>query len=144
MNGIHQLLAYSEDVNLLRDNIDTIRKNTETLIDASKEVGLEINIENTKYISRYNVCQNRDIEIANRSFENVSQFKYLVTTVTNRNLIQEEIKRRLSSGNASYHSVQSLLSSCLLSKNLKMRIYKNLNLSVVLYECETWSLPLRE
>jgi hypothetical protein len=45
LNGTHQLLAFADDVNLLGDNIDTIRKNTETLIDASKEVGLKINIE---------------------------------------------------------------------------------------------------
>jgi hypothetical protein len=70
-----------------------------------------------------NVGQNRDIKITNRSFENVSQFKYLGTTVTNKNLIQEEIKRRLNSGNTCYHSVQNLLSSRLLSKNVKIRIY---------------------
>jgi hypothetical protein len=59
-------------------------------------------------------------------------------------LIQEEIKRRLNSGNACYHSVQNLLSSRLLSKNLKLRIYKNIHLPVILYGCETWSLKLRE
>jgi hypothetical protein len=88
--------------------------------------------------------QNRDIKIANRSFENVSQFKYLGTTVTNQNLIQEEIKRRLDSGNACYHSVQNLLSSRLLSKNLKIRIYMTINLPVILYGCETWYLTLKE
>jgi hypothetical protein len=90
------------------------------------------------------VGQNRDIKIANRSVENVSQFKYLGTTVTNQNLIQEEFKRRLNSGNACYHSVQTLLSSRLLSKSLKIRIYKTIILPVVLYGCETWSLILRE
>jgi hypothetical protein len=91
-----------------------------------------------------NAGQNREIKIGNRSFENVSQFKYLGTTVTNHNLIQEEIKRRLNSGNACYHSVQNLLSSRLLSKNVKVKIYKITILPVVLYGCETWSLTIRD
>jgi hypothetical protein len=71
-------------VNLLGDNRDTTKKNAETLIDASKVVGLEINVEKTMLLSRHqNVCQNRDIKIGNRSFENVSQFKYLETIATN-------------------------------------------------------------
>jgi hypothetical protein len=75
LNGTHQLLAYADDVNLLGDNIDTIQKNTETLIDASKQVGLEIIVEKTKYRSLIlTVSQNQDIKIANKSFENVSQF----------------------------------------------------------------------
>jgi hypothetical protein len=65
-------------------------------------------------------------------------------TVTNQNLIQEKIKRRLNSGNACYHSVQNLLSSRLLSKNVKVKLYKTIILLVVLYGCETWSLTIRE
>jgi hypothetical protein len=101
-------------MNFLGDNIDTTNKNTETLIDASKEVGLEVNVEKTKYMllpRDKNAGQNREIKIGNESFENVSQVKYLRTTVTDQNSIQEEIKRRLNSGNACYHSVQNLLSS---------------------------------
>jgi hypothetical protein len=78
-------LTYADDVNLLGDNIDIINKSTETLIDASKEVGLEVNVKKTKYmlVSRdHNAGQTREIKIGNRSFENVSQFKYLETTVT--------------------------------------------------------------
>jgi hypothetical protein len=58
--------------------------------------------------------------------------------VTNQNLIQEEIKKRLNSGNSSYHSVQNLLSSCLWSKDRNIRICKLIILPVVLYGCETW------
>jgi hypothetical protein len=68
---------------------------------------LEVNAEKTKYrlLSHHqNVVQNHDIKIGNRCFENVAQFRYLETTLTNQNLIQEEIKRRLKSGNACYHS----------------------------------------
>jgi hypothetical protein len=114
LNGTHQLLAYADDVDLLEDNGDTINKNRETLIDASKEVGLELNVEKTKYVlvsHDQNSDQNRNIRIRNRQFQNVSQLKYLGTTVTYQNLIQEEIKRRLNSGNACYHSVQNVLSS---------------------------------
>jgi hypothetical protein len=64
--------------------------------------------------------------------------------ITNQNLLQEEIKRRLNAGNACYLSVQNLLSSHLLSKSIKTRIFKNVILPVVLYGCETWSLTLRE
>ena len=66
------------------------------------------------------------------------------TTLTNQNSIQEEIKSRLKSGNACYHSVQNLLSSSLLSKNLKIKIYRIIILPVALYGCETWPLTLRE
>jgi hypothetical protein len=67
----------------------------------------------------------------------------LGTTITNQNLIQEEIKRRLNSGNVCYHSVQNLSSSHLLSERIEIIIYKTIILPAVLYECETWSLILR-
>jgi len=80
----------------------------------------------------------------NSTFEMVEEFKYLGTTLTNKNSIVEEIKSRLRSESACYHSVQSLLSSRLLSKNLKIKICRIIILPVVLYGCETWSLTLRE
>jgi hypothetical protein len=95
----------------------------------------QINMEKTEYMLLS--CHQMAGQI-------VAQFKYLGTTVANHILIQEEFKRRLNSGNACYHSVQNLLFSRLLSKNVIIRICKTIILPVVLYWCETWSLTLRE
>jgi hypothetical protein len=75
---------------------------------------------------KQNAGQNHNIKLDNKSFERVEQFKYLGTSLTNKNSVQEEIKSRLKSGNACYHSVQDLLSSSLLSKNTNIKIYRSI------------------
>jgi hypothetical protein len=85
LNGTHQLLAYADDVNIVGENMDTTKKNTVILLDASKKVGLEVNPEKTKYIlmsHRQKIEQKYSIKIANKSFEDVAKFKYLRTTLT--------------------------------------------------------------
>jgi len=84
------------------------------------------------------------VRIDNSTFERVEEFKYLGTTLTIQNSIREEIKSRVRSGNACYLSVQNLLSSRLLSRKLKIKIYRSIILPVILYGCEAWSLTLRE
>jgi hypothetical protein len=88
-------------------------------------------------MSRKKAGRKHGIKIANGSFEDVAKFKYLGTTLADQNCMQEEIKSRLNSGNSCYHSVQSLLSSRLLPRNVKVKIYKTIILPVVLYGCET-------
>jgi hypothetical protein len=97
-------------VNLLVENIDATKKNTETLL--MLVGGWSINTRKTKYmvyiyVAVSNVGHHCHIEIANRSFENVAKFKCLGIKVTNQNLIQEEIKRGLNLGTACYHPAEN-------------------------------------
>ena len=106
------------------ESVHAIKENAESLIVASKEIGLEVNADKTKYMvmSRdQNTGRSHNMKVDNSSIERVEEFKYLETTLTNQNSIQEEIKSRLKSWNAWYCLVQSCLSSRLLSRYLKLR-----------------------
>jgi hypothetical protein len=99
-----------------------------------------VNPEKTKYIlmsHSQKIGQKHSIKRAKRFLEDVVKVKYHRTSLTDQNCMHKEINSRLNSGNACYHSVQSLLSSLLLLSNLKVKIYNTVILPVVLYGCET-------
>jgi len=147
LNGTHQLLAYADDVNILGGSLHTLKENAEVLVAATKEIGLEVSADKTKYMvmSRDQIAGRiQSVSIDNSTYERVEEFKYLGKIFTNQNSIAKEIKRRMRSGNVCYHSVQNILSSRLLSKNLKFKIYRTIILPVVLYGYKTWSLTSRE
>jgi hypothetical protein len=126
LNKTHKLLAYANDFNVVGKNRYHTEKHKSPL-DASKDIGLEASPEKTKCIQMsrcQKAGQRHSIKIPNRCIEDVAKFKYLGTTLTDQNCIHVEIKSRLNSGNACYHSVQSLLSSRLLSRNVKVKIHK--------------------
>ena len=143
LNGTHQLLVYCDDINILAGR----KKDTYAIVVASMEIGLEVNAVETKYmvmsLGQY-VGWSHRINIDYSSFERVEHFGYLGTTLTYQNSMQEDNKSRLKSGNACCHSVQNLLSSSLLSKSVKIKIYRSIILPVVLYGFETWLLTLKE
>ena len=98
LNGTHQLLAYADDVNILEESIRAVKENAEALVVAAKVIGLEVNAGKTKYMvmSRgQNAGRTHSMKTDNTSFERVEDFKYLGTTLMNKNSIQEEIKSRL-------------------------------------------------
>jgi hypothetical protein len=89
LNGTHQLLVYADDVNVLGGSVYTIKENAEALI---VEIGLEVNADKTKYMVRsrdQNAGRSHGIKIDNIFFEMVEEFKYLETTLTNKNPFQE-------------------------------------------------------
>jgi len=122
-----KFLVYADDVSILGENMNTVKKHTKVPLVASREVGLEVHTEKTKYMvmtRRQNSGQSHNILIANKSFGNVTNFKYFGTTLRNQKseIIHEEFKSRLNSENTCYRCVQSLLSSNFIFKNLKIKI----------------------
>jgi hypothetical protein len=118
----------------LGGNVDTIQ-NIEAVLYSNKEVDLEVNSEKAKYVlmSRKTIEQKRNIKISNRSSEGVENLKYFGVTITDQNCMPEEVKSRNKLGYACYHSVQSHLSSRLLSRNVKVKTHKTVILPLVLY-----------
>ena len=101
LNGTHQLLVYADDVNMLGGSGHTVKEKAEALLAASKETGLEVNADKTKYMvmSRdQNAGRSHSMKIDNRSFERVKEFKYLGKILTYENYIQEEIKNVCTQG----------------------------------------------
>jgi hypothetical protein len=112
LNGIHHLLVYGQ-------KHAYIKRKHRNIVAASKEIKLEVNGDKTKYMVMLrdkNAGRSHNIKIYNSSFERAEEFKYLGTTFTNQNSIQEEIKSRLKTGNAGYHLEHNLLSASLLTE----------------------------
>lgn len=142
LNGITQLLTYADDIVLLRDNSETIINNTKTLINKTKELGLQINVKKTKYMVT-NRIQNMeiipkcgDLAVRNKIFERISNFMYLGSILNQTNAITGELKKRINLENVCFYSVNKLFDLRLLSRRLKIGIYKTIILPVVLYGCE--------
>ena len=145
MNDTHQVSAYAVDVNLIGDNIRTIERNSDVLLNACKDIGSAVNSGKTKNLEVGGspaMIANGHIAVGSNSYEKLKTFKYLGLLLTNKNSIYEEIECRHKSGNCCC-SVETILSSQFLSKLLKIKIYKTIILAVVLYGCKAWSLKFK-
>jgi hypothetical protein len=135
VNGTHQFLVYAHNINLLGVNIDIIKKNTEALLNASKEAGLEVmSTKKIRYMFMFccqSAGQNDCRKLSNKLFENVGKFKYLDTAAA-INSIYKELRGRLNLRNAFYHAIHNLSCSCLPFKPAKNKICKSIILHVIL------------
>ena len=116
-------MVYADNFNIL--GVHTIQKHRNALVSTIKKNGLEINADKTKYkvMSRdQDAAKSHNVKTDKSSFERTEQFEIFGNILNNQNSIQEEIKRRLKSGNACYHSVQNLLSYSVPSKNINIKI----------------------
>jgi hypothetical protein len=105
LNSTYQLLAYADDTNILGGSIHTLKENAEALVAATRENGLEVSDDKTKYMvmsRNQNAGRIQSVRIDNSIFKRVEEFKYFGTTLTNQNSIAEEIKSRLRSANACF------------------------------------------
>jgi len=138
------LLAYADDLVLLAENKEDIIEQTQELLEAAKRVGLEINVKKTKYMIAQRSVLPEDVhthlEVGAYKFNRVQKFQYLGTLITQNNEIQEEIKARIHAVNRCYFGLNKLFKSRILSKNLKIQLYRTLIRPVVMYGCETWTL----
>jgi len=117
LNGLNQLFIYEDDVDLIEEDIDALQSNIDVLVEACDEIGLQVNIDKTKYMIRSRNTGNegnKNIRIKDEVIEKVNKFKYLRAYVTIKNEVTEEIKSRLVTENACFYSVQKLLTSRLI------------------------------
>lgn len=148
--GIHigkrfNVLAFADDIVVIAETLNDIKEITKILIQETDIVGLKINEAKTKvmHITRNSIITANQVQIESHTFDMVSTFKYLGVTLSDRNEEDIEIQIRINSANRSFYACQKLMSSKLLSKCSKIRIYKTIIRPVLMYGCESWIMTKR-
>jgi len=140
LNGKTGILAYANDIIILGYTKNEIRSTTESLINSSKKMGLSINEDKTKYlIMSRNVVNKSNLRVGPYCFEQVDNFKYLGVNINDKNNMHNEIQITISAANQAYFTMNKMLSSKMLSKTMKQKLYTCYLLPVSMYACKTWS-----
>lgn len=134
-------LAYADDIAVLAEDVQGAEALTASIDEHSRRYGMEISAQKTKIMTlSRNECTYEASCINGMQIDKVAKFKYLGSTITDKNEMDEEIKERLGAGNRCYYSLIDLFKGKRISKTTKLRIYNSIIKPVVTYGCQTWSL----
>ena len=133
-------LTYADDVDLIAESREDILRLVMPFQEVANKVGLQINFGKTKILKMSREGGDGSLVINDKEIEEVEEFKYLGTTVTNKNDMKTEILIRITAANRCYFSLISIMKKRSVSKKTKLRLYNTIIRPVVLYACETWSM----
>ncbi|KAL1462186.1 hypothetical protein WDU94_014046 [Cyamophila willieti] len=136
------ILAYADDIVLIAESEEGLKTLARTLVEEASPVGLEINVGKTKYMyfTREERRRKEKLDIGEDKYERVDKFRYLGSNLDEKNRMEEEILEKIKIGNRTRFALKKMMSSKLLSRTSKVRIYKSLILPVLLYGAEMWTL----
>ncbi|CAG9130045.1 unnamed protein product [Plutella xylostella] len=148
LNGKHKVVGYADDLAVLGKTAEEVRKAAKLLDTEAGKIGLRINRGKSEYLhmKRYKDKSGRrqDLHVGDVTYKGVSRFKYLGCTVTDTNTRDEEIDTRIQSFLRCSAALHKVLTSRLLSRNTKLRIYKTVIRPILMYGCEAWTLTQKE
>ena len=132
------VLGFADDLNLVGENKEMIVRNTKTLIQEAKKIGLEINEEKTKVMETLPEKDEEDLTVDDYVFEKAQSFKYLGVTITGNNDWNTEITSRLLKAERTFFSLIKFFKSKLFSRGTKLRLYMSIVRPTLTYGCEVW------
>ncbi|KAI5642211.1 reverse transcriptase (RNA-dependent DNA polymerase) domain-containing protein [Phthorimaea operculella] len=146
LNGKHKIVGYADDLAVLGQCVEDVQYMAKTLEDEGKKVGLRISHEKTEYfhMRRRKDERRNDVSVNGVTYKGVSKFKYLGCTVTDTNQRQEEIDIRIQNALRCSAALHKILTSKLISRRTKIRVYKTVIRPILMYGCEAWTLTLKE
>ncbi|KAG7296948.1 hypothetical protein JYU34_019852 [Plutella xylostella] len=146
LNGRHKVVGYADDLALLGETSAEVRAMADVLGTEALKVGLRINHDKTEYLNMTRSRNNRvaDLQVGNIQYKGVVKFKYLGCTINATNSRDDEINIRVQNALRCSAALHKVLTSRLLSRSTKLRIYKTIIRPILMYGCEAWTLTLKE